>query len=191
MSDPLRALPNALSGLRLLLSVPVAWAIQHQASHVALLLLVTAGVTDVLDGWLARRYGWQTEFGAFLDPAADKVLMGTTFIALAWTGHVAVWLAALVVGRDLLIAGGAIVYRLRYRPFVHAATQLGKASTLVQMTLVVVVVAGIGLAPPYDRWTGWAALLLTGLVVVIAAGSGLDYVWTWGRRAWRDRGQPT
>ena len=178
-------LPNALSVLRLVLGLPIAWAILQHATVLALLLLVAACVTDVLDGWLARRYGWQTELGALLDPAADKILMGTTFMVLAWAGHVAVWLALLVVGRDLLIAGGALVYRALHGPFRHAATRLGKASTFVQMLLVVAVVAGLGLPAPLERWTAMVAAMLTALVVFVALCSGIDYVWSWGRRAWR------
>ena len=186
VSDRLRQLPNALSGLRLALALPVAWAIVERAIPAALLLLVAACATDVLDGWLARRHGWRTQFGAFLDPAADKILMGTAFLALACTGHVAVWLAVLVIGRDLLIAAGALVYRLLRGPFQHAATRLGKASTLVQMVLVVVVVAELDLAPPLAAYARALAALLTALVVIVTVCSGVDYVWTWGRRAVRE-----
>ena len=192
MSDRWQSLPNILSGLRLVLGVPIALAILQRATGIALLLLLLACVTDILDGWLARRFGWQTRLGAFLDPAADKILMGLTFMVLAWSSHVAVWLAVLVVVRDLVIAGGALAYRVRFGPFDHAATWLGKASTLVQMALVVVVVARLdgrawlaGLLGRADL-LGYVASFLTVLVVIVALCSALDYVWTWSRRALRD-----
>ena len=183
MSDRLRWLPNALSCLRLGFAAPIAWAIWQQAFDVALLLLFSACVTDLLDGWLARRFAWQSRLGAFLDPAADKILIGATFLMLSWLGHVAVWLAALVVGRDVLIAGGALTFRVLYGPFEHAATALGKVSTLLQMLLIVVVVAGLGVGAQWQVYARNAAAVLIALVVVVALCSGADYVWTWSRRA--------
>jgi len=116
-SDPWRSLPNVLTALRLVLTLPISWAVLTNRFTLALVLFVIAGLSDALDGWLARRFNWQSQLGAFLDPAADKILMGLVFILLAFEQHIAAWFAALVVGRDLVIALGAVTYRAFYGPF--------------------------------------------------------------------------
>ena len=184
----MRFIPNIITCARLLLALPITWALCNGSFEIALALFVVAGVSDGLDGWLARRYGWQSRFGAFLDPAADKMLMGLVFIVLALQGQIALWFATLIVGRDLIIAIGALSYRLLYGPFEHASTRLGKLSTVLQVLFVLAVLvrlSDLGLDAVQLRT---AEHLLAIAVVVLAVCSGAEYVWTWSRRALARRG---
>ena len=96
-------LPNILSFCRLL-AVPIAvWLMLDQHFTAAFWLFVAAGLTDAIDGFLAKRFGWETELGSYLDPLADKALLVSVFVVLGWTGHIPLWLTIMVVFRDLLM----------------------------------------------------------------------------------------
>src|SRR5687767_7640096 len=99
----LRHLPNALCVLRMILAVPVAWLLARDQYGATLGVFAFAAVTDALDGFLAKRFGWESELGKILDPLADKVLLVTSFITLTVVTHVPLWLAILVVSRDVVI----------------------------------------------------------------------------------------
>jgi len=87
MSTLLRHLPNLISMLRILMVPPVAWLIVEQHYALALGLFVVAGVSDGVDGFLAKHYGWTSRLGSILDPLADKLLLSVSFVTLAWLGH--------------------------------------------------------------------------------------------------------
>jgi cardiolipin synthase len=102
-------IPNILSFARLL-SVPVAIMLMLDGNFAACFwIFVAAGVTDAVDGWFAKTFDARTQFGAFLDPLADKALVVSTYLMLGWLGHIPGWLVVLVVFRDVLIIGGAMV----------------------------------------------------------------------------------
>lgn len=176
----LRWLPNGLCVLRMLLAPPTAWLLLRGEYWLTLLVFFIAAVTDAADGYLAKRFGWETELGKALDPLADKLLLVTVFITLAVLGLVPIWLAALVVLRDLLITGGAITYRLLYGPLVGAApTWLSKLNTLLQVLYVFAVVCTAAM-----NWSMSLVLQLTAVCTVITTVcSGADYVMTYSRRA--------
>jgi|HigsolmetaAR202D_1030399.scaffolds.fasta_scaffold04972_5 Phosphatidylglycerophosphate synthase len=181
----LRHLPNIISLMRLLLVPPVVFAILAQQYGWGLLLFFVAGLSDGVDGFLAKRYGWQTPLGGFLDPLADKLLMVSSIVALAAQGHVPLWLAAVVLLRDLVIVVGALCYRVLVGPFDAAPTTISKINTLVQILLVLAVMA--------DRVLALGADLspLFFVALVMAMSSGIDYVLQWSRRArdaWRKGG---
>jgi len=94
------------------------------------------GISDGVDGYLARRYDWTSRFGAILDPVADKLLLMVTFILLAYTGHLPVWLTSVVIGRDLVIVAGATTYHILFGEYEFSPTLLGKLSTSMQFILV-------------------------------------------------------
>src|SRR5262245_34780582 len=98
----LRFIPNSLCVLRMLLVLPVAWLRLRQDFRTTMWLFAFAAATDGLDGFLAKRCGWMSELGKILDPLADKILLVGTYITLAVIGFVPVWLAATVVGRDVV-----------------------------------------------------------------------------------------
>ncbi|EQD59187.1 phosphatidylglycerophosphate synthase, partial [mine drainage metagenome] len=108
--------PNLLSALRLLLALPVALAIGYRDYPTALVLAALAALSDALDGFLARRFRWQSQFGAVLDPLADKLLLVSCFIALTYVGVVSLELTLLVLARDVVIVAGAIAWRVLLGP---------------------------------------------------------------------------
>ncbi len=176
----LRWLPNGLCVLRMLLALPTAWLLMRGEYWLTLLVFVFAAVTDVADGYIAKRFGWQTELGKALDPLADKLLLVTVFITLAALQLVPVWLAALVVVRDALITCGAIAYRVLYGPIVGAApTLISKLNTLMQILYV----SAIVYAEAMHWQLSFAVPLLTWLTAITTLCSGADYVLTYSRRA--------
>ncbi|HET7268436.1 MAG TPA: CDP-alcohol phosphatidyltransferase family protein [Oleiagrimonas sp.] len=168
-------MPNAISVLRIVLVVPVALAIVAGNFRLALVLAVLAGVSDGVDGWLARHFGWRSHLGGVLDPVADKLLLVTCFVVLAWVGEASVELTILVLARDLVIALGALAWygvigRFRARP-----SWISKCCTTVQILYVLAVLttrSGWLDGMPLTPWT-W-------LVVIFTVASGLDYIVRWG-----------
>ena len=106
----LRHLPNVICLARIALTVPAVLAIERGEQGLALALFTVAAVSDGLDGYLAKRNGWTSDLGRFLDPLADKLLLVSVFLACAWNGLLPVWLAAAAIARDLMIGGGALAY---------------------------------------------------------------------------------
>ncbi|WP_102192923.1 CDP-alcohol phosphatidyltransferase family protein [Microbacterium aurantiacum] len=136
-------LPNAITVLRLLLVVPIiVLLIQNAAPVLTLVLLVLFGVSDWVDGYLARRLGQTSRTGALLDPFADRV--GVAFIACGFViaGHLPLWIAVVVVGVDLTLG---VVYLVRRPEQMPPATRLGKARTAIFMTGLALI--GLGILP--------------------------------------------
>jgi cardiolipin synthase len=138
----LPAIPNLITLARLFLTPYIVLAIFNREYPQALIALVVAGMTDALDGYLARTFHWTSDVGALLDPIADKVLLCGIYLALGLTNVVPMWFMCVVFARDLLIALGAgvavLFTRLRYfRPSVW-----GKISTFLQILTAVLALAG-------------------------------------------------
>lgn len=178
----LRHLPNLITALRIVLVVPLCWLIDKGHFESALLVAAAAAFSDALDGFLAKRFGWQSWIGGMLDPIADKLLLTAAFIWLALAAELPVWLAAVVVGRDLVIVVGAIAYHLLIGRFDAAPSRLSKLTTAVQIAFVLVLLLHL------SHWITLAPPLRT-LLIAITAGftlaSGLHYVVVWGARARR------
>jgi cardiolipin synthase (CMP-forming) len=175
--------PNIISVLRIGMVLPVVAALMHQEFVLALLLYTLAGLSDGLDGYLAKRFNCASRLGSILDPLADKLLLVSTYLALAWLGLLPVWLVYAVVLRDMLILAGALSYHLLIGEYAMAPTVISKINTFTQIVLGVTVVfsAGIYSLPAVlIDWMIWTVLATTLL-------SGVDYVWTWGVRACRAR----
>jgi cardiolipin synthase (CMP-forming) len=128
----IRYLPNLLSGLRLLAAPLAAWLILSGHDTAALLIFTSAGASDGLDGLIARHWGVTSDFGAWLDPAADKLLMLLSFLSLFAIGVAPWWLVALVVGRDGVIVFGWLSIKLFALSVETNPLLFGKISTLVQ-----------------------------------------------------------
>jgi cardiolipin synthase len=146
----------------------------------AFLVALCAGISDLLDGFLARRFGWMTHFGGILDPLADKLLLVTVSLTLAWLGHLPVWLVCLMVFRDLLIIGGAWYFHNHVARISSATPSvLSKWNTLCQIMLVVSVMLALAFRELHGPWiTG-----LVGIVAITTVLSGGQYVWVWTSRA--------
>ena len=136
-----------------------------------------------MDGFLARRYAWGTPLGAFLDPVADKALMMTSYLTIAWQGQLPWWLSVLVVSRDIVIMGGSLLYRRWTGELTMAPTAISKLNTLLQIALIIIVLIDQGLYTVGSATISVAVWLVTVTTVV----SGLIYVGVWGSRAWRIR----
>jgi cardiolipin synthase (CMP-forming) len=165
-------LPNLITLARLL-SVPLAiWLILGQRYGIAFWVFVGAGVSDALDGYIAKRWNLRTRLGAILDPAADKALLTGVYLTLTLTGHLPAWLAFLVILRDFLIVLGYVVIRSTASRTRFDPLYISKINTLVQIALVGFVLARLGL--------GVEAGVETALLVVAAAvttvWSGLSYL---------------
>ncbi len=174
-----RDIPNLLTVLRVFLTVPVIWALLQREFSWALLLFGVAGVSDGLDGYLAKRYGWESRLGSLLDPLADKALLVSSFLALGWLDLIPVWLVVLVILRDLVIVAGALVYHFQVEHLEAAPSPLSKLNTVTQILLVLAVVCAAGplSLPEFVVETLiWATLVTT-------LASGASYVWIWSRKA--------
>jgi len=172
------SLPNFLSFARLL-SVPVIiWLLIDRALAAAFWLFVAAGVTDALDGFLAKRFNSRTELGSYLDPLADKALLVGVYVTLGWTGDLPVWLVILVVFRDLTIVGGALLEQTITQSFKSRPMMLSKVNTAVQIGLAALVLARLGL--DFDDFGLTTALVYAAGATTVA--SGLTYLVYFTRR---------
>jgi len=172
-------IPNLISILRIFLSIPVVWLLLDQRFDWALAVFFIAGVSDGLDGYLAKRNGWESKLGGLLDPLADKVLLVSSYLSLALIGIIPVWLVLLVILRDLVIVTGALVYHYRVAELEAEPSKISKINTVAQIILVLSVVLDRGMTP-LPEW------LISGLlwaVVLTTLASGVNYVWVWSRRA--------
>ncbi|MEO8804020.1 MAG: CDP-alcohol phosphatidyltransferase family protein [Rudaea sp.] len=184
LTSPWRHLPNALTGLRMLLVVPLAWLIQDGRYGAALLIAAIAGLTDALDGFLAKHYNWQSWLGGILDPIADKLMLIACFVSLGMIGAHPNWLTGLVVGRDIIIVLGAVVYHNLIGHIDAQPTLLSKFTTCVQIGYVLVQLVHL------SSLVHLPESLLTGLIWLTAActlASGIQYVVVWSGKAWRIR----
>ena len=179
----LQYLPNSLTFIRLLLAAPLGILILREQYDWALATGVVAGVTDALDGFLARRLNALSRFGAILDPIADKVLITVTFVCLAAVELLPWYLAIAVIARDLVIVAGAAAYYTLIGPFEFAATGLSKSNMAIQIGFCVLVLLSQVLPniPPQLTLVGMAAVLF------LAAASGFDYVMSWTIKAIESR----
>jgi len=178
----LRWLPNAISIARIILVVPILVYIVEGNYGPALILFLIAGFSDGVDGYLAKRFDWHTRIGALLDPIADKLLVGGTFLTMFFVGLVPVWLATLVILRDVVIIGGATAYNFLVRPLEGEPTRISKLNTALQLLFIVFVLSNAGFG-----WPDRIAITVIGAgVLVTLVVSGIDYVWAWARRARQD-----
>ena len=182
----LRWLPNAISIMRIVLIAPILLYIVQGRYGLALLLFFVAGFSDGVDGFLAKRYDWHTRIGALLDPIADKLLVGGTFITLVIVGLVPAWIAILVIVRDVVIVGGATAYNFLVKPVEGEPTRISKLNTALQLLFVVFILSRAGFGWP-DQIT--ITIIGAGVMVTIVV-SGIDYVWSWARRAGGEAPQP-
>ena len=177
----LRWLPNSISLMRIALVAPILLLILNENFVWALVLFAVAGFSDGVDGYLAKRFDWQTRLGALLDPVADKLLVAGTFITLAYTQDLPVWLAATVILRDVVIVAGAAAYNFLIRPVEGEPTRVSKLNTALEFLLLLFVLSRAGFG-----WPDQISITVLGAAVLVTVViSGVDYVWSWARRARR------
>ncbi len=137
-----------------------------------------AGISDALDGFLAKNFGWTSRLGGILDPLADKLLLVALFLTMGQRGDIPVWLVLMVVARDALIVTGAIIYHCVVQTFEASPLLVSKLNTLAQLCLVFAILLGHAIVPLPGWW-------LDTLIYVTAATtvlSGFAYAWGWGLR---------
>lgn len=142
-----------------------------------------AGVSDGLDGFLARRFGWFSRLGSFLDPAADKLLMTAIYLTLGLMEHLPVWLVGLVIGRDLVIVLGALAYRLLIKEIRMQHLLVSKLNTGAQILLVLLLIYHLSSLPLAAHIPVQLITFLIYLVTFTTIASGLAYVVIWSLRA--------
>jgi cardiolipin synthase len=168
----LKHIPNLLSLARLAIAPYVFVLLVRREYRTVLVLFAIAGLTDFLDGLAARKFGSASRLGAILDPVADKVLLSGTFLTLALTGAIKAWVAAVVLGRYVLILAAAVVLYLARSRRSFPPSIWGKISTLVQIAFVLVIVGQVG---------GAVFIVLKWATVALAVVSGADYARTASR----------
>ena len=180
MWNGLRHLPNLICILRILLILPIVTALDDGRFAMALVLFVIAAVSDGIDGFLAKHFRWTSDIGRFLDPLADKLLLVAVFLAASWAAIVPWWLAAAVIGRDVMIGVGALIFRVWFGPLQGKPTLISKFNTLMQ---ILVLCAAIVVA----AWTALPREIVAALAVatfVTTVASGADYLRQFVHRAW-------
>ncbi len=176
VSSGLITAPNVITFARLC-AVPLAfWLVLEHRLDQAFFLFVAAGLSDAVDGWLARRYGGNA-IGALLDPVADKALLVTMYVTLAAVDALPPWLAILVVFRDLLIVGGVLILGFLGHPVIIRPLYISKLNTMFQIMLVAAILlkAGFGLSMP------WVCEIMIWVVAATTLASGGAYVWVTAR----------
>ena len=168
-----------LSVFRLLLIGPFLTYLYSKHYDYAFYVFILAGLTDGIDGWLARQFQWLTPFGRFIDPLADKLLVTASFISLALLGKLPWWLVILVFLRDATISIGVLFwYKCIERSFNFMPSMLSKLNTAVQILLVAICLLDMAF-PPISPNPISFLIYLTALTTTITY---IDYAWTWGRR---------
>lgn len=176
----LRHIPNVLTIARLVLITPFLVFLYQQQYTNAFYIFMFAGFTDGLDGFLARHFRWQSVFGSFTDPLSDKLLIASSFIALACIGKLPWWLVILVFLRDVTISFGVVFwYYFLHRQLNFQPTLLSKINTILQLGLVTFCLFELAFFD-INATLQQALILITG---VTTATTYVDYVWTWGKKA--------
>lgn len=169
----MKHLPNLLTAARLALA-PYLFLLMFRHQYRTIIpLFIIVSVTDIADGYLARRLHSASRLGAYLDPIADKILLSGTFLVLAVTGAIESWLAAVVLGRDVLILATAGILYLTTTRRNFPPSRWGKASTLVQIVFLcfqIGLLADIAVAP--------AVITLKWITVALTVVSLADYAWS-------------
>ena len=168
-------IPNSLTLVRIVLVPLVVWLIIDHEMTAAFLLFLLAGFSDAADGYIAKRYGWRSELGAYLDPIADKALLVSIYVTLGLAGHLPVWLVIAVVSRDILIVGAVVLSWMLSRPLTMHPLLISKLNTFAQIVLAGLVLAELGLGlglEPVVKVLIW----VTGALTILSAAA---YFWAW------------
>lgn len=168
-------IPNLITLARIFAVPLLVWLILDGLFAAAFWVFVAAGVSDALDGYIAKRFGLVTKLGSYLDPVADKALLVSVYVTLGQAGYVGTWLVIIVVFRDVLIIGGALLFHTLGRPVEMKPLFISKFNTLVQILLVAVLLGNLGIGVP-DYGMLPVLVLLVGLTTAL---SGLAYLGQW------------
>jgi cardiolipin synthase (CMP-forming) len=171
------SIPNLVTLVRILLVPIVVWAITSGEMRIAFLLFVGAGVSDAIDGFVAKRFHMTSELGAYLDPLADKALIVSIYVSLGIAGKLPLFIVILVVSRDIMIIGAFMLAWLVGRPMAARPLLVSKINTVAQILLATLVLAEQGFGFDADL----SSKLLMALVAVLTLLSIAFYLVEWVR----------
>jgi cardiolipin synthase len=172
-------LPNLITVVRLL-AVPLEVWLMLQGSYAAAFwLFIALGVSDAVDGFLAKRFGWESMIGGYLDPIADKALLVGVYVTLGVQELLPPWLVILVVFRDILIVGGALLFETLTHKLEMAPLLVSKINTAAQIVLAAGVLGSLG----NNLDVGAFTRVMNWVVAATTVSSGLAYLIKWGHMA--------
>ena len=168
-------IPNLICFARIVLVIPIIRLLWQEQFLLSLLLILIAGLSDILDGYLAKKNNWRSYLGAVLDPAADKILLVSLFITLQSMDLIPLWLTLTVILRDLMIVFGLGLYRYFVGVPQPKPTRISKFNTLLQLAFIILVILAQGIQFPFAI----LSMVCGSLVFVTSILSGLDYWIIW------------
>lgn len=172
-----KSLPNLITLGRLVLVPVIIAMISAQRWKEACAVFVVAGISDAVDGWLAKTFNLRTELGAYLDPVADKALLISIYVAFAIEKVLPATLAILVVARDLMIIGAVMISWLMRKPVEIRPLWISKLNTVAQIGFAALLLGAKAFQFPLDTWFDVAA----GVVAALTLGSLAAYLAAWAR----------
>lgn len=179
------SIPNLITLARILMVPVLVWAIISGEMGAAFLLFLAAGISDAVDGFLAKRFGMASELGAYLDPLADKTLLVSIYVSLGIAGAVPAWLVILVVSRDVMIVAAVLLSWVLGRPMTIKPLLVSKLNTVAQIVFAALVLAALGLDIPVGSLLDSAMMLSVkiamALVVLFTLLSIAFYLIEWVR----------
>lgn len=171
-------LPNIITLLRIAATPVAVWLILEGRLMAAFWVFVAAGLSDAVDGFIAKQFDMETELGKFLDPLADKALLVSVYISLGLGGYLPTWLVIMVVFRDVMIVGGAMLFETMTHSLTMQPLMISKVNTTLQIVLAAGVMANAGYGIEFDG--GMDVLVI--LTAMATVASGLTYAVVWVRR---------
>ena len=169
-------LPNLITVSRIALAPVLILLLKEQNYAASLGVFIIAGISDGLDGFIAKRFHLTSRLGSILDPLADKTLLVSSYVMLTFLNQLPFWLMLTVAFRDLLIISGYLVYTSMVGPVQMRPSWLSKFNTLMQILLVIVILAQQALALVYTPLVN----ILIYAVLFTTCASGVHYIWVWG-----------
>ncbi len=167
----------------MILVIPVVILMLKGNFEWALGLFIIAGLSDAIDGYLAKRFNWVSRLGEILDPLADKLLMISCYLVLGWLSHLPIFLVLVVIARDIIIVIGAIAYHFNIQTITITPTYISKINTTAQILLICIVLFSLVVFELPEN--GLNAMFI--LVFVTTMASGIDYVVIWSKRSIKNR----
>ena len=172
-------IPNLICFARIVLVIPIIRLLWQEQFLLSLLLILIAGLSDILDGYLAKKNNWRSYLGAVLDPVADKILLVSLFLTLQSMDLIPLWLTLTVILRDLMIVFGLGLYRYFVGVPQPKPTRISKYNTLLQLAFIILVILAQGIQFPFEI----LSMVCGSLVFVTSILSGLDYWIIWSIEA--------
>jgi cardiolipin synthase len=171
------SIPNLITLGRILLVPVMVWAIASGEMRIACLLFLVAGLSDAVDGFLAKRFNMSSELGAYLDPLADKAMIVSIYVSLGITGAIPRWLVILVVSRDIMIVGAVMLSWLMGKPVAIRPLMVSKLNTVAQIVFAATLLASLG----FNFQAEFLLVALMALVAVLTLLSVGYYLAEWVR----------